>query len=156
MSMKQSFSMAMKSILNNKVRSVLTMLGIVIGVSAVIILVTLVQGMQHQITEMYEKMGTNRISIGYYDWRIDLTNDIYNFCLERDDLFAGVTPNTSDYKAVRYQKKSTELPIYFGSDQYDICNNYEMEIGRMINDNDVKNRARVIVLGSKADRKSVV
>jgi putative ABC transport system permease protein len=132
--------MAVKSIFNNKVRSALTMLGIVIGVSAVIILVTLVQGMQHQVKEMYEKMGTNKISIGYYDYRIDLTDDIYDFCLQRDDLFSGVTPNTNDYKTVKY----------FGSDQYDICNNLEIETGRMLNYNDVKNRARVIVLGAKA------
>lgn len=150
MNVRQSFSMAIKSILNNKVRSVLTMLGIVIGVSAVIILVTLVQGMQHQMKEMYEKMGTNKITIGYYDYRLDLTDDIYDFCLERDDLFSGVTPNSSDYKTLKYLKKTTQLPIYFGSNQYDICNNYEIETGRMLNYNDVKNRARVIVLGSKA------
>ena len=58
----QTIRMAFKSILNNKVRSFLTMLGIIIGVGAVIALVASIQGMATLTRLQYEAMGTNQIT----------------------------------------------------------------------------------------------
>ena len=55
----QAFSMALKSILQNKMRSFLTMLGIIIGVGSVTTLVSVMQGTQRQVMEEYKKMGVN-------------------------------------------------------------------------------------------------
>ncbi|MGI6050337.1 MAG: ABC transporter permease, partial [Acetivibrionales bacterium] len=55
----QSFFMAISSILSNKVRSFLTMLGVIIGVSAVIMLVSLGESAEKTITEQIEGMGSN-------------------------------------------------------------------------------------------------
>ena len=63
MSFFQPFVMAVKSMMRNKGRSVLTMLGIIIGVAAVIILVSLMQHTTEQVTEQMLMMGTNRIDI---------------------------------------------------------------------------------------------
>ena len=54
-----SFKMAMESILDKKGRSFLTMLGIMIGVGAVLILVTVVTGMDADLKAYYEKLGVN-------------------------------------------------------------------------------------------------
>ena len=59
----QSFFMAISSILSNKVRSFLTMLGVIIGVSAVIMLVSLGESAEKTITEQIEGMGSNLISV---------------------------------------------------------------------------------------------
>ena len=60
--------MAFKSIFTNKVRSILTMLGIIIGVAAVIIMVSIVEGSNKQIRDYYESMGTNKINVYAYKW----------------------------------------------------------------------------------------
>ena len=66
MNVMQSFKMAIKSITDNKARSVLTMLGIIIGVAAVIIMVSVVQGSNRWTQEYYEMQGTNKVTINAY------------------------------------------------------------------------------------------
>lgn len=147
MNLGKTLAMAVKSISNNKVRSFLTMLGIVIGVSSVIIMVSLAQGLQNQVRKQFEAMGTNRIMVNYWSNR-NLSDDLYDFCLSMNDLVEGVTPNTSNYFDVKYQQKTWQTNVYFGSDKYDVCNNYEIEKGSMITNKQVENRSRVAVIGS--------
>jgi putative ABC transport system permease protein len=149
--------MAGKSIAANKVRSFLTMLGIIIGVAAVIILVSLVQGQNRQWKEYYESMGTNRVNVYAYMWNgDDITDELYDFCLKLDDLILGVTPNGYYYGNIKYQSKSTDgnreygtPSIALGSDLYSICNNFELVMGRDISWLDVQNYNQVVVLGSR-------
>ena len=61
--MLQSFKLAIKSIWGNKMRSFLTMLGIIIGVAAVIILVSLVNGYMGSVVESFASMGVNKINV---------------------------------------------------------------------------------------------
>lgn len=59
----ETFSLATKSIWRNKARSGLTMLGMIIGVSAVILLISVGQGLQNYITEQFESIGSNQIFV---------------------------------------------------------------------------------------------
>ena len=61
--MLQSFKMAIRSILGNKMRSFLTMLGIIIGVAAVIILVSIVNAYMSTVIESFASMGVNQINV---------------------------------------------------------------------------------------------
>ena len=61
--MLQSFKLALKSIRSNKMRSFLTMLGIIIGVASVIILVSLVNAYMSYMTESFASLGTNQINV---------------------------------------------------------------------------------------------
>ena len=63
--MLQSFKMALKSIWGNKMRSFLTMLGIIIGVASVIILVSIVNGYMSYMVESFSSMGVNQITVQY-------------------------------------------------------------------------------------------
>ena len=63
--MLQSFKMALKSIWGNKLRSFLTMLGIIIGVASVIILVSIVNGYMSYMVESFSSMGVNQITVQY-------------------------------------------------------------------------------------------
>ncbi|HTK03554.1 MAG TPA: ABC transporter permease [Alphaproteobacteria bacterium] len=62
-SLNEVTKLAIKSLLRNKTRSILTMLGIIIGVSAVILLVAIGQGLQNYITTQFESLGSNVIAV---------------------------------------------------------------------------------------------
>ena len=63
MGIKQAFSLAVKSLMTSKLRSFLTMLGIIIGVGAVIILVSLINGFKSDMLNTFEDMGLNLINV---------------------------------------------------------------------------------------------
>jgi putative ABC transport system permease protein len=158
MNVRQGFKMAFKSITANKVRSFLTMLGIIIGVAAVVIMVSVVQGQNQKIKENFEAMGTNKVYVSAMRYNgQDLTQELYDYCLSLKELVFGVTPNGSYYGTVKYMTKSTESnqqqygnpQTYLGSDQYSMCNNYKLQEGRDICWLDVKNYNQVVVIGAK-------
>ena len=158
MNLGQSFKIAIKSLWAKKTRSVLTMLGVIIGVTAVVILVSIVQGYNKAQMDYYAKQGTNRINVYAYNWNgKNVTNELYDYCLGMEDLVLGVTP-TSTYWAqngIRYNTSSTNNmengspTINLGSDQFAICNNFTLEKGRDISYLDVKGYHQVIVLGAR-------
>ena len=63
MNVGQSFRLAIKSLLTSKVRALLTMLGIIIGVAAVIVIVSLGTGMQTYMNSQFEQVGVNLIQV---------------------------------------------------------------------------------------------
>ena len=149
--------MALKAILSNKVRSLLTMLGIIIGVAAVMTLVSVVQGQNQAMRDYYESMGTNKIDVYAYNWGgKDITDDLYDYCLSLNDLVTGVTPNGYYWGDIKYKATSTRgnmemgtANIYLGSDQYSMCNNYKIAQGRDLSYLDIQHYSQVVVIGSK-------
>ena len=95
--MLQSFKLAIKSIWGNKMRSFLTMLGIIIGVAAVIILVSLVNGYMGSVVESFASMGVNQINVNMTNLtsRTVDVDQMYAFYDEHGDLFDGISPNVS-------------------------------------------------------------
>jgi len=156
----QSFKMAIKSIWGKKARSALTMLGIIIGVAAVVIMVSLIQGMNRETMERFESMGENKIEVYASKWwggSDDIGDQLYDYCLSLSDLVVGVTPQGYYYpqNGIKYGTNSTSNmeygspQIYLGSDQYSLCNNFTIEAGRDIAYLDVENYNQVIVLGAR-------
>lgn len=149
--------MSLQSILSNKVRSFLTMLGIIIGVAAVMIMVSVVQGGNKASQEYYAAMGSNKITVYAYRYNSQsITQDLYNYCLSMPELVSGVTPNDSWWGTVKYMTTSCENQepfgnpqVYLGSDQFSICNNYTLTRGRDISYLDVTRHNKVAVLGGK-------
>ncbi|MBR6653778.1 MAG: ABC transporter permease [Oscillospiraceae bacterium] len=159
MNVGQSFKMAIKSIWGKKARSALTMLGIIIGVAAVVIMVSLIQGMNRKTMERFESMGDNKIEVYASKWwgGNDISDQLYDYCLSLSDLVVGVTPQGYYYpqNGIKYGTNSTSNmeygspQIYLGSDQYSLCNNFTIEKGRDIAYLDVENYNQVIVLGAR-------
>ena len=92
--------MALDSILEKKGRSFLTMLGIIIGVTAVLVLVAMVSGYNADITAYYEKMGVNKVnvSVSWYDSTRapDVNSALYEYGNGAlSDMVLGVTPDLS-------------------------------------------------------------
>lgn len=98
MSIKQSFILAVKSLLSSKMRSLLTMLGIIIGVASVIVLVSLVNGLKSEMVDMFQSMGTNLISVnitGRGGNRAVSVSDIMDFAEENADLISLISPSVT-------------------------------------------------------------
>ena len=135
MNFSQAFKMAAKSISANKGRSALTMLGVIIGLAAVIILVSYAQGQNQQMRAYYESLGTNTVNVDVWASK-DVTKALRDYCL--DDLgeyIVGITPNLQMYNqtVVKYGFKTLdsyntpweESPqVVMGNQDYALCNNF--------------------------------
>lgn len=146
----RTVSMALKSIFSNKTRSFLTMLGIIIGVSSVIILVTIIDGANKKQMETWYANSQNTINAYYYQQNLDLTDELYNYCLSLSEYVSGVTPSAETSSSVKYRSKNlSDVPVYFGNDKYSVCSGYEIANGRDISYSDIKNRIHVVVIGER-------
>ncbi|MCI9513530.1 MAG: FtsX-like permease family protein [Oscillospiraceae bacterium] len=158
MKLGQAFKMAFKSIGGNKGRSFLTMLGIIIGVASVMAIVSVLMGMNKKSLEMYEKMGSNRIQVSAYRYDgVSVFEDLYDYCLYLTEQVDGVTPNAYVSATVTYGNKTSDSmdqrpDMYFGSDQYGVVNNFQIEKGRDLSKIDIDNYANVCVMGGRAAR----
>ena len=149
--MLQSFKLALKSIWGNKMRSFLTMLGIIIGVAAVIILVSLVNGYMGSVVESFASMGVNQINVSVTNLTsrsLDV-DEMYAFYEDNTDLCAQLSPNVSLSTTVKHgtdEMDSTSVGGY--SEQYLDLKEYTMEAGRNISYADIMSRQKVCVIGA--------
>ena len=169
--------MSAKSIFSNKARSALTMLGIIIGLAAVIVLVSYAQGQNMAMQRYYESMGTNKISVSAYDWTggTDISQSLYDYCLNLSDQVVGFSPTGTVNSAppIKFGSKtlaqdtngggaiimgggmavsgdrgSNYPTLYLGNNQFGQCNDYTIAKGRDLSYLDVKNSSKVCVLGA--------
>ena len=112
--MLEDFINAFSNFKRNKIRTFLSLLGIIIGVAAVIILVSIVSGYMGEMIKSFEEMGANKISIFA---RVTATrhvteNDIYGFWDEHPDWISGITPMVSvENHVVKSGNKSAGLLV---------------------------------------------
>jgi len=148
---KQTFKMAMSSIFSNKMRSFLTMLGVIIGVSAVIILVSIGQGTTKSVTESIEGMGSNLLTVNIRGRGADTSLDLED--IEIFDEFIGVGKVAGSSTMNADIKSGTtileDISINGTDEDYLSILNYEMLEGRFLIDSDLNNRQRVAVVGSE-------
>ena len=170
--------MAWKSIWGKKGRSALTILGIFIGIAAVMTIVSVMEGMKQKTMEQFEAMGSNRITVSIYSWMYDADGndiskdyfpDLYDYCNGLKEYVLGVTPTGWCNATVSYGTKSTanmqyqwdekgnitgDVPpsLYYGSDQYAACNNLVIARGRDLALLDIEKYNQVCVMGAQAAR----
>lgn len=147
---RQTFKMAMSSIFSNKMRSFLTMLGVIIGVSAVIILVSIGQGTTKSVTESIEGMGSNLLTVNIMGRGAETSLDLDD--IEIFDEFIGVGKIAGSSTMNADIKSGTtileDISINGTDEDYLSILNYEMLEGRFLIDTDLDNRQRVAVVGS--------
>ena len=149
-----SVKMAFESIADKKIRSLLTMLGIIIGVGAVLILVSVVQGYNADLTAYYEKQGVNKVNVTLLNFDRTNTTDQSGAFMDwvNENLSAyitGVTPSASTSGTLRFGANiNSTAVIYFGNEQWSACNNYTLDEGRDLLELDMEERSRVCVIGS--------
>lgn len=147
--MLQSFKMAIKSIMGNKMRSFLTMLGIIIGVASVIILVSVVNGYMSTVIESFASMGVNRISVSVTNTssRSLSEDEMYTFRDENTDLFEYLTPNISVMMPLKNGNDTMSSSVKGYSEDYMDIAEYEIYSGRNISYADIAGRRQVAVIG---------
>ena len=94
---KETFKQAVQNVLSNKVRTFLTMLGIIIGVMAVIVIVGLGNGMTHMMQDFYSDMGSDILSVNIMtaSTRSVEVNDVYRIINEKPEYYKGLSPIAS-------------------------------------------------------------
>ncbi|WP_281692442.1 ABC transporter permease [Agathobaculum desmolans] len=153
----QTVRMAFKSIMNNKVRSILTMLGIIIGVASVIAIVAYIQGGTKLQQLQFEAMGTNRIDISGYGAKSRDWDDFEDY-LSNDlaDKVSAWSPQSQYYDwqndGIQYRSKKLTSSdsytyMYFGNEHYGDVTNHVITVGRDLSAADCRSRARVCVIG---------
>ena len=154
---KESFLMAWASLIANKMRSILTMLGIIIGVAAVIALVSIGNGVKQDIQNSISSLGSNllmvmpgaprtpgvRLSQGSMK---SLKVSDYQAISKLDGVKAA-SPYTANSYVTIYQSKNWTTTVSGVSSNFQDVNNWTMAEGRFISSKNVENRERVAVVG---------
>ena len=121
--MIMSFKMALRSIGSNKLRAVLTMLGIIIGVMALVVLVSIVDGATRSVTDQMSSLGSNYVEAYVWsDGRKSITLEDLNEWVESEPLIEAVAPDSQDSSMVKYGTKSQRMSIRGTTPAYyEIC-----------------------------------
>ncbi|MHB1294058.1 MAG: ABC transporter permease [Anaerolineae bacterium] len=162
MSLLESISMSLRSLLANKLRAGLTMLGIIIGTGAVIALLAAGEGAQAAITEQIQSIGSNLIFVfpGSYD-SSGMQSSLRNFVpLTRQDAAALADYSNTNYVAyvapeidrsavVTYRGESFSTSVVGTTPEYEIVRNYHAEYGSFFSPSDESAAARTAVIGAR-------
>ena len=157
---KETFKQAVQNVLSNKVRTFLTMLGIIIGVMAVIVIVGLGNGMTQSIKDSFADMGTNILSVqimgrGSRNVSVDAVYDIVE---SHPDLFASVSPTGTVSGTVKVGTVKVGTDSYSNttvkgvSEVYFDMLGYTIDEGRLLNYVDLENNKKVCVVGAYINR----
>lgn len=143
--------MAMRTVTGNPMRSFLTMLGVIIGVSSVVTLVAIGRGSSEQIAKQYENLGTDTLVVNVMGTGRATQLD-YNelMQLELFPEFATVAPTVSKNGAnIKYDRTQEKYNVIGTNDRYLTLMKGEVEEGRNISQADLEFRTPVAVLGSE-------
>ena len=146
----ESLSMAVANIAANRMRSFLTILGIMIGVTAVIALITTISGVSSSISDSFTSMGAGSLTVSTPGsaQKAGLSSDDLAALKELDHVI-GVTPSvTLSVKATRHTASDSSVTISGTNDFYFENNPDALESGRAINPIDLKDMARVCLITS--------
>ena len=157
MGILESFANALSALLANKLRSLLTMLGVIIGVGAIITTTSIGEGAKADITERIQTLGANILAVrpgqsmfrgrGSADARSTLTVEDMEALQDRGQTFSYVTPEVSSRAQVKFRNKNTNTTIVGTSPAYLVTANFTVEKGRFFTELEIRQRDRVCVLG---------
>ena len=150
MNIGQAFQLSIKSIISNRMRSFLTMLGMIIGVGSVITLIGLMEGVTNYTLGQFEDFGTNVVSVSVKNTatRYVETEDMFTLVKDNPDILTGVSPSVMSSYMVKNGNESLTTTVYgVGEDHFDI-NRLKVSAGRFIQYSDVVTRHNSCVIGS--------
>ena len=162
--LKETFSMARGALVANRMRSLLALLGVVIGVATVIGMVSLINGFQRSFQQNIQSLGNNTIYIRRIRPGVNFSNEIPDSLKQRkaftmDDARAildrapsvrAISPFKFPYDNIRlgYHDKLTKVTFVYGTnEQYLVTHSYDLGNGRFFSPQEVTERSNVVVLG---------
>jgi len=148
--LKESIKMALENIISNKMRSFLTMLGIIIGVGSVIALITIVSGATSTVTDQVSSMGANTVTVQVQGTPLKqgLTQSDIDDISELSNI-EGVAPTISGQTTVTFDGNTMdEISLQGKNDVYFENTEDVISSGRIINTLDTENESRVALIGN--------
>lgn len=155
MNLLESLGSALSSLWANKMRTFLTMLGIIIGIASVITIVSLGQGSQAQIGSEFEKIGANLVAI-YTNWDKELNRNDY---FDDEDLktvkrvfgdkITGVSVILSMNGTALKGRNDASISMYGVSEDYNKMTPIDIVDGRFLLESDVKGNRKVCIIDEK-------
>ena len=156
MSILESFSLAVKNILSSKTRTLLTMLGIIIGVAAVIVIVGLGNGLEKYMTDSFSGLGTNTLTVNVMSrgsTRSLSVDEMYDIVEENSDYLDLCSPTVSMNGYVKIGSDTVSSTSVQGvSEDYVDISGASVSSGRNLQYSDMKLRAKVCVIGAYLDQ----
>ena len=152
----ETFMVALQAIKSNFFRSALTMLGIIIGVSAVITMLAIGTGAQDRIESQIDALGASRLSIsssrtffrGISREQASLDFSDAVALKNRSNYLEEVVPILNSRNQIKYANKNISSQLVGTTEGYFKLNNYEISAGRSFSDQEDLNKSRLVVLGS--------
>jgi len=162
MNIMRTIRVALRALFRNKMRSLLTALGIIIGVGAVIATVSIGQGAKREVEKRFEAMGTNLLFVrpGSRSYRgrhggggsyTNLMPKDAKAILEKCDAVQYISPSVSGRAQVVYRNKNWNTSIYGVGEMYPEIRKWEIEEGIFFDENMVRSGQKVAVLGSEVN-----
>jgi len=164
MSPFEFLTVALDALRANRLRSVLTMLGVIIGVAAVILLVSLGEGTKNYVEEQFAGLGANILIVtpGKVETRggppiigaarHKLTLDDSRILEKKGSLFGGVAPVVLGAAEVRLGSRSRNVTVLGVTQDFSSVRNIHVEVGSFVTDSDVEAKRRVCMLGRTVKR----
>ncbi|GCD09702.1 ABC transporter permease [Clostridium tagluense] len=147
----QAYKMAIKSIVSNKVRSFLTMLGVIIGVGSVIIAVGVAQGSTASITNSLSGLGSNLINInitGRGSNRNVTYAELKKFQSDNSGIIANIAPQATSKSTVKVENLSRDTSLLGTSPEYADINSTTVQEGRFLIQLDIDYNQKIAVIGT--------
>jgi putative ABC transport system permease protein len=158
----ESVRSALEAIKTNKLRSILTTLGIIIGVTTVIAVISVITGLKQQVATSFSSLGANVLYVQKYPWvmggggidwwkirqRKDIGMEEYLALKEYGSSFKYVSPqNSSRYDIIRGDKRANGVSVDGTTQDYPEIMNQHVKLGRFLSEDDIQYRRDVCVLG---------
>jgi len=154
---------SLRALSRNKMRSFLTALGIIIGVGAVIAMVSIGQGAKQAVEARFNAMGTNLLFIraGSHNYQgvrgasgtfTDLTAEDAAAVQERCEAVKYVSPSVQSRAQVVFGNKNWNTQVQGASDKYPLIRNWDLTAGTFFDEGQVRSAAKVCVLGSEVKK----
>ena len=145
-----SFKMALRSISSNKMRACLTMLGIIIGVMALVVLVSLVGGATSSVTDAVSGLGTSMLTVSISDDKgLPLDLDTVNGYMDEPGIGL-VAPYTSTSVTAGGDEASGDVTVYGTTPAFYEIQGMQLAMGRFLKTSDVENHTYVCVINETA------
>ncbi len=155
---------ALEALSANKVRTFLTTLGIIIGVTAIIVIFTAIQSINSYVEDEFSGFGSTTLYLSKFPWvitgnywelrnRPEVTLKEYKLLKDRVEAADWVSPQLDALRVVKYKNKSLESVYVVGcNEQYPFTNNAIVEFGRFFTEMEVHRARPICVIGKKVQK----
>ena len=146
-----SFKMALRSIGSNKMRAMLTMLGIIIGVMALVVLVSLVSGATSSVTDAVSGLGSSMLTVSIEDDKgAPIKLETLDRWMEEEPMLGLIAPYATDSLTGMAKGESGSFTVYGTTPAYYDIQNMQLSMGRWLKQTDVENNSYVCIINETA------